>query len=172
MLFLSTAVVALFLAVETAVSLRHERALRARGAVEPPDDVHRWMRMAYPGCFIAMIVEGLWRGQPPVPVWWAGVALFAASKALKIWAIHALGPLWSFRVLVLPGAPLVTTGPYRRLRHPNYVAVAGELAAVALMFGAPVAGPVSIVGFGWLMRRRIAVEEKALTGRSDIETEK
>ena len=151
-----------FLLVETVVSLRHERALRMRGAFEPPGDVHRWMQVAYPASFVAMIGEGLWRGQPAPPVWWTGLALFLASKALKVWAIAALGPLWSFRVLILPGQALASRGPYRFLRHPNYVAVAGEFLSVALMFGAAIAGPIAAVAFGWLLRRRIQVEEEAL----------
>ena len=64
--------------------------------------------------------------------------------------------------MVRPGVPLVASGPYRWLRHPNYVAVAGELAAVALMSGARVAGPLGTLLFTLLMLRRISVEERAL----------
>ena len=69
-------------------------------------------------------------------------------------------------MLVLPGAPLVVTGPYRLLRHPNYVAVIGEIVAVAVALQAPVAGVVAALGFGWLIRRRIVVEERALAGHT------
>ncbi len=68
-------------------------------------------------------------------------------------------------MLVPPGAPLVAAGPYRWLRHPNYLAVAGEIAGAALLVGAFVSGALVLVGFGWLMRRRIAVEERALGRR-------
>ena len=86
----------------------------------------------------------------------------AVAKALKFWAIATLGPRWSYRVLVLPGAPLVTSGPYRLMRHPNYVGVMGELVAMALMTHARVTGAVGIVLFGWLLVRRIAAEERAM----------
>ena len=56
-----------------------------------------------------------------------------AAKALKFWAIASLGTRWTYKVLVMPGLPLVPTGPYRWLRHPNYVGVVGELVAMALM---------------------------------------
>jgi len=69
---------------------------------------------------------------------------------------------WTFRVLVLPGSPLVASGPYRWLRHPNYLAVIGELAGVAATVWAPITGVVAGLGFGWLIRRRIRVEEQAL----------
>ena len=62
----------------------------------------------------------------------------------------------------MPGAPLIVHGPYRYLRHPNYVAVIGELAAVALMTGAAKTGPVATIAFCALMLKRIAVEERAL----------
>jgi methyltransferase len=150
------------LAGEALLSLRHERALRARGAVEPPGDVHFPMALAYPAAFLAMGLEGAWRLRPPDRWFAAGVLLWLASKGLKYAAIRALGARWCFRVLVPPGAPLVGRGPYRALRHPNYVAVIGELVAVALMCAAPIAGVVSAAGFGLLIRRRIRVEERAL----------
>ena len=65
-------------------------------------------------------------------------------------------------MLVLPSAPLVTTGPYAYLRHPNYVAVFGEIGGFALMVGAGITGVVSLVAFAVLVRKRIAVEEQAL----------
>ena len=87
---------------------------------------------------------------------------FVLAKALKYWAITTLGPRWTFRVLVLPSAPLVATGPYRWLRHPNYVAVAGELIGAALVMSSGITGVVSLAVFGWLMLRRIVVEDRAL----------
>ena len=150
--------------VEARRASLNERALRARGAIEPPGDVYKMMRVAYPAAFLAMIAEGFFRGRPAAPALTSGVLLFGAAKALKWWAILTLGPFWTFRVIVVPGAPLVTGGPYRYLRHPNYVAVAGELAAVALMTGAVVTGPLGIVGFAALMLKRVAVEERALQG--------
>ena len=65
----------------------------------------------------------------------------------------------------MPSAPLIATGPYRFLRHPNYVAVIGELIGAALVLSSPVAGMLALAVFGWLMLRRIAVEDRAL-GRS------
>ena len=148
--------------LEARRSARNTTRLRARGAVEPPGDVYRQMQVAYPLSFLAMIAEGLLRasGERARPA--AGAALYVAAKALKYWAIAALGPRWSFRVLVPPGEPPVVRGPYRVLRHPNYVAVAGELAGTAMMAGAPIAGAIATAGFGALMLARVRVEERAL----------
>jgi methyltransferase len=145
---------------EAWLAARNERQQRARGGIEPPGDVYRLMRVAYPAAFAAMIAEGAW---DPSHAWWfAGLAVFAAAKALKWWAVAALGSAWTFRVIVRPGTTLVTRGPYRLLRHPNYVAVVGELVGVALMSGARVSGFLMTVIFCNLMLRRIAVEDRAL----------
>jgi len=150
--------------VEARLAAVNERAQLARGGVEPPGDVYAIMRVAYPLVFLAMIAEGYWRDSVFTPFGWplAGFAIFVAAKAAKWWAIASLGDAWTFRVVVRPGVPLVRSGPYRWLRHPNYVAVAGELVGLALMSGARIAGPLGTAGFAVLMWRRISVEERAL----------
>jgi methyltransferase len=156
--------IGVFMAAEARVSARNEGALRARGAREPRDDVYRWMQFAYPGAFVVMGVEGFFRGGSSSGAQsLAGGTLLFAAKALKYWAIASLGPSWSFRVLVVPGAPLVTHGPYRFLRHPNYVAVIGELIGAATLLNARLAGPLVALVFAELIRRRVTVEERALS---------
>jgi methyltransferase len=152
----------LIMAGEAALSAFNERQLRARGAVEPPGDVINTMRLAYPISFVAMGIEGALTGPAPRDMMMYGLALFGLAKALKLWAIASLGWRWSFRVLVLPDAPLVTSGPYRFLSHPNYLAVVGEMVSVALIVWAPITGILATIGFGWLMIKRIAVEDRAL----------
>lgn len=147
---------------ETGRSGRNERRLRAAGAAEPAGDVYRAMAVAYPAAFVAMVGEGVVRGASADRGFIAGLAVFAAAKALKYWAIVSLGDRWTFRVLVPPQSTRVTGGPYRWLSHPNYVAVAGELAGVGIALHALVTGPIAVAGFGWLMLRRIRVEERAL----------
>src|SRR5262249_49912046 len=109
--------------VEALRAARNERLQRARGGIEPPDDVYTQMQIAYPGAFVAMLLELAWRSRPPVEVLTAGAVVFAFAKALKWWAILTLGSAWTFRVIVVPGTPLVARGPYRLFRHPNYIAV-------------------------------------------------
>ena len=122
-----------FLLAETRISSANTRRLRAAGASEPAGDPYLGLAVLYPAAFLLMGVEGLWRAAGAAgptstggPSWAAsGVVLFAASKALKYWAIRTLGHRWSFRVMILPGRPLVTGGPYRYVDHPNYLAVVG-----------------------------------------------
>ena len=148
--------------VEAWLARRNERAQRAAGGVEPRGDVYPVMAVVYPVSFLAMIGEGAVRGVAPHARVAVGVTAFLLGKALKWWAIVSLGQAWTFRVLVVPGAARVTRGPYRFIRHPNYLGVVGELAGVALMAGAQIAGPIATGVFGLLMIRRVQVERSAL----------
>lgn len=159
---LALTAVLLMMAGEYALSRHNERILRERGAIEPADDVIGIMRWAYPGCFAAMAIEGAWFGPATPEALSIGLAIFGFAKALKIWAISTLGIRWTFRVLVLPGASLVSRGPYAVLRHPNYVAVIGEIIGIALLVWAPFTGALSVGGFSALLSRRIRVENRAL----------
>jgi methyltransferase len=156
------AVVFVPMLVEARIAWRHDRVLRAAGAVEPAGDVYQLMQFAYPVCFLAMAAEAWIRGPRVGSTLTGGVLVFAVSKGLKYWAIATLQSRWTFRVLVPPGSSRVTTGPYRFLRHPNYLAVMGELIGVALMAGAPIGGVASIAGFGLLILARIRIEDRAL----------
>ena len=155
-------VVLLLMLVELRISRSNERTLRGLGAVDADDRVYRSMRWAYPGSFVLMAVEGALRGNEPTAIAWWGLGLFVVAKGLKGWAIASLGPRWTYRVLVLPGAPLVTSGPYALMRHPNYVGVIGELIGMALMVGARISGPIATLFFAALLRQRITAEEHAL----------
>jgi methyltransferase len=152
--------------VEAARAARNERRQLSRGGREPSGDVYPLMRLAYPAAFIVMLLEQ--RAGPPPRVFAAGAALFAIGKTLKWWAILTLGPAWTFRVIVVPGDARVAVGPYRFLRHPNYAGVVGELVGVALMTGARVTGPIVLVLFGLLLKKRIIVEERALSAGGPV----
>ena len=159
--FILLAVVFVPMLIEARLAAINERAQRARGGIEPPGDVYQVMRIVYPGVFLAMIAEGAWL--PGHAYVLAGAAVFVAAKILKSSAIASLGEAWTFRVVVRPGVPLITAGPYKWLRHPNYVAVVGELVGVALMSGARVVGPLGTILFGVLMLKRIRIEDHALS---------
>jgi len=159
---IALALMLLAMLLELGVSRTHERGLRAQGAVAPPDPVYRSMRWVYPGTFLAMTLESLAAGRFDIRLAVAGAVLLIAAKIFKAWAIHSLGNRWTYRVFVLPHAPLVTRGPYRWIRHPNYMAVVGELVGFAILVGARWTGPASVLLFGSLLRQRIRSEEQAL----------
>ncbi len=90
------------------------------------------------------------------------IGLAVATQALRWWCIATLGPRWNTRVIVVPGLPRITAGPYRWLRHPNYVAVVTEGIALPLIHGAAITAVLFTVLNAWLLKVRIGVEEEAL----------
>jgi methyltransferase len=95
------------------------------------------------------------------------LALALAAQVLRYWAIRTLGPRWNVRVIVVPGAPVVTGGPYRFLRHPNYVAVVVEGFAIPLIHGAWGTALVFSAANALLLVVRIRCEERALAAHCD-----
>lgn len=149
-------------ASELILSARNARRLRALGAVEHGAG-HFPLLVAVHVLFpAALAAEVFLLGAQPGRLWPVWLALWLAAEALRYAAIAALGDRWNVRIWVLPGAPLVRSGPYRFLRHPNYAAVILELLAAPLMFGAwRTALGISILNL-LVLRIRIRAEEEAL----------
>lgn len=165
-LLLLSAVIFGLMLVEAHRASGNERAQRARGGIEPRHDVYPFLQVAYPGVFLLMLGEGLFHAPPSTVQLGLGGLALVVGKLLKWWAIVTLGPCWTFRVIVVPGTTPVVGGPYRLLRHPNYVGVVGELLGVSLLAGAPVAGVLGTLLFSGLMVLRVRVENRALEGLS------
>jgi methyltransferase len=152
-------------AIERLYALRNERRLRAAGAREIAPEVFLWMVPIYALHFAGALLERGWRGAPPAIGWTVAMAgLFVASKALKLWAIRSLGRLWTMRVFIPSPPVVVTSGPYRFLRHPNYVAVIGEILGLTLAGGAWRTAALCGGAFALILRRRVRSEEAALFG--------
>ena len=152
--------------LEARRSARNENWLRAAGAREPANDVYAAMQVAYPASFLAMTAESWLRDSRVTLVAVVGVVVFVLAKAIKYWAIATLGDRWTFRVLVPPGSQRTLRGPYRWLRHPNYIGVAGEIVGFALLAQSPISGAIATGVFALLLIARIRVEERALGPRS------
>ena len=158
------ALVALERLAELVVATRHARWAFARGGVE-------WGRGHYPpmvalhtALLVACVVEAHAGDRPFIPaLGWTALALAVGSQALRWWCIATLGRRWNTRVIVVPGLPPVTRGPYRLLSHPNYVAVAVEGIALPLIHTAWVTAAVfTVLNAVLLLRFRIPTEERAL----------
>jgi methyltransferase len=96
---------------------------------------------------------------------WPLLAVFVLLQAARIWVVATLGPYWTTRVLSLPGAPLVRRGPYRWVRHPNYLIVTAEIAVLPLAFDAWAIAIAFSLANALLLYHRIGIEEGALAGR-------
>jgi methyltransferase len=112
---------------------------------------------------VACVAEVAVADRPFLPwLGWPMLALVVASQALRWWCVATLGHQWNTRVIVVPGLPLVSAGPYRWLRHPNYVAVVVEVVALPLVHTAWVTALVFTLANAAVLAVRIPVEERAL----------
>lgn len=148
---------------ELVVSQRHAAWARARGGVEHGAGHYPWMVLLHTGLLVACLAEAWLLDRPWLPVLGTTMlAVVVAAQALRWWCIRTLGPQWNTRVIVVPGLPLVTGGPYRLMRHPNYVAVVAEGIALPLVHGSWVTALVFTVLNAWLLTVRIRTEDAAL----------
>lgn len=153
------ALVAVQRLAELAFARRNTRALRAAGAREHGAAHYPAMVAMHAAWLGAMAWAAL--GQT---VAWGWVAAYLLLQVARLWTIRTLGPRWTTRILILPDAPLITGGPFRLLRHPNYVVVALELALVPLALDAPRLALTFALLNAAMMRVRVRAEEKALYG--------
>jgi methyltransferase len=149
--------------VELRVARSHDKASFAHGGVEFGRSHYPLMVALHVGFLLGCVAE-VWLLDRPFLPWlgWPMLVLLVAAHALRWWCIRALGQQWTTRVIVVPGAGLVTSGPYRYLRHPNYVAVVLEGIALPMVHTAWVTALVFTVLNGALLTVRIRVEERGL----------
>jgi methyltransferase len=162
------AVVAGMRLVELAVSRRNIRRLAARGAIEVGRSLYPWMVAVHASFLVACLAEVWLIGRPFEPVLSSfALGALVGAAALRWWVVATLGGRWSTRVFILPGAAPVTGGPFRRLRHPNYLAVIIEFVALPMVHTAWLSALVFSILNGLVLRGRIRTEEAALAEHGD-----
>ncbi|HET7752652.1 MAG TPA: isoprenylcysteine carboxylmethyltransferase family protein [Anaeromyxobacteraceae bacterium] len=150
---------------ELLLSRRNARRATAAGAVEVGRG-HYAVMVPFHAAFLgACVAEAVAFPEPPPRAAAVAAALAVAAQALRWWSVSALGPRWNTRILVVPGDVPVRRGPYRFLRHPNYVAVAVELAALPLAWGSWRTALAFSIGNALLLAVRVPAEERALGER-------
>jgi len=149
--------------LELFLSRRNARQAVAAGAIEAGRG-HYPVMVAFHSLFLLSCAAEVLLVPRAFPgaLGWAALGVAVLAQGLRYWAVVSLGPRWNTRVLVWPGVPPVTSGPYRFLRHPNYLAVVLEMVAVPLVDGAWVTALVFSLGNLLLLAVRIRSEEKAL----------
>jgi methyltransferase len=152
---------------ELRVARRNGRAALARGGREYGAAHFPAMVALHTAFLIACPVEVLALHRPFLP-WLAGPAITAvlAAQALRYWCVLTLGDRWNVRIVVVPNAPLSSAGPYRWLRHPNYLAVAVEMLALPLVHSAWLTAAVFSLANAAMLRVRIHTEDAALGRRT------
>ncbi|QPB20350.1 isoprenylcysteine carboxylmethyltransferase family protein [Rhizobium sp. 007] len=142
---------------ELVLSRRNTAALLAKGARETGAEHYPYMVALH-----AAWIGGLWllASDRPVNLVWFGI--FMLLQILRLWVLATLKERWTTRIIVLPEAPLVRSGPYRFIRHPNYAVVAGEIAVLPLAFGMPLYAAAFTILNALMLAIRIRAENAAL----------
>ena len=157
---------ALLLALVTAERLgelwlarRNTTALIAGGAVEHAPGHYPLIVLLHTAWLV-----GLWllAWSAPINMFWLGI--FLILQILRVWTLGTLGPRWTTRIIVQPGAPLVARGPYKWISHPNYVVVIGEIAVLPLCLGLPWYALAFSLANAAVLTIRIRAENAALAG--------
>ena len=153
------------------LSTRNARRALARGGVEAESRGFYSLMVATHAAFLAAAAIEVTHHDPPFLPALAGpmLALVAGAMALRYWAVRSLGERWNTRVVVVPGEPAVVAGPYRYVRHPNYVAVAVEMFALPLVHTAWRTAALFSAANALLLWRRIEHEETALRRHADYD---
>jgi methyltransferase len=146
---------------ELLLSRRNTARLLARGAVEVGASHYPLLVLLHAAWLISLWIFG--RNQE---VSWLALAGFAALQGVRLWVLISLGSRWTTRIVVLPVEPLIVSGPYRYLSHPNYAIVAGEVALLPLALNLPWLALVFLVLNGFALAVRTRIEARALAAIS------
>jgi methyltransferase len=166
-LALLVAVAALRL-VELRISRQHQAEMLGRGAAKVDEPRFRWMVVLHTAVLIGSAVEVVFLHRPFIPLL-AGVmfAIFLAANAVRWWVIRTLGEHWNVQVVDSTRLGVVTSGPFRFVRHPNYAAVFAEMIALPMIHTAWITALVGTVGHIIVLSQRLSTEERVLFANAD-----
>lgn len=145
---------------ELYIAARNERRLRQEGAVEYGSAHYPVMVCLHAFFFVSLLAEYYLSG--PYSYHTAIIALYLLLVLLKAWVISSLGRFWNTRILRIPGAPLIAKGPYRFVKHPNYIIVIAEIIVIPMAFGLYRTAIVFSLLNAAMLYVRIGVENRAL----------
>ncbi len=155
--------VSLLRLVELRISKRHQKEMAARGAAKIDEPKFRWMVLLHTTVLLAAAVEVVLLRRPFIP-WLAApmFAVFLAANAVRWWVIRSLGTHWNVQVVDSARLGVVTSGPFRYVRHPNYAAVFAEMLALPLIHTAWITAVVGAIAHIGVLAQRLSTEERVL----------
>ncbi|MBA4536142.1 hypothetical protein H1Z61_03045 [Bacillus aquiflavi] len=148
---------------ELLIAKRNEKWMKQQGALEFGEDHYLLLVMMHVFFFISLIVEVQVLETTISPIWQLLLILFSLTQVLRLWALTSLGKYWNTKIIVQPKANIVIKGPYRFMKHPNYVVVTLELLIIPFLFQAYITAVVFSLMNAIILSIRISVEEQALT---------
>jgi methyltransferase len=160
--------VALLRFVELRISKRHQEEMIARGAAKVPEPRFRWMVLLHTAVLVGAAVEVVVLKRPFIP-WLAApmFLIFLAANAVRWWVIRTLGEHWNVQVMDSTRLGVVTSGPFRYVRHPNYAAVFAEMLALPLIHTAWITAIAGTIAHMGVLAQRLSTEERVLFANPD-----
>jgi methyltransferase len=157
--------------VELQISKRHQREMAARGAAKVDEPKFRWMVLLHTAVLIGAALEVVLLRRPFL-LWLAApmFVLFLVANAVRWWVIRSLGSHWNAQVVDSTRLGVVTSGPFRYVRHPNYAAVFTELLALPLIHTAGVTAVLGAIAHIAVLSQRLSTEERVLFANPDYRT--
>jgi len=153
---------------ELAISRKNQKKMQERGATRVAEPRFPWMVILHVAVFIAAGAEVIFLHRPLIPALAVTMcALFLLSNALRWWVIGTLKSHWNVQVMDSARLGVVSDGPYRWVRHPNYAAVFFELVSLPLIYSAWITAIFAAIGNAWVLHNRLAVEDKILLANPD-----
>ncbi len=149
--------------IELLIARRNERIVKSNGAREYDQKGYKLIVLMHIAFFISLISEYVSFGKTLNHYWIPLVILFLLAQALRYWAITSLGYYWNTKILVTPNTSPISRGPYKYIRHPNYLAVIVEIAVIPLIFSCYLTSIIFTILNLIVLRRRIQIEEQALS---------
>ncbi|MBT2695104.1 isoprenylcysteine carboxyl methyltransferase family protein [Bacillus sp. ISL-55] len=156
---------------ELVIARKNEAWMKDQGAVEFGQGHYPAMVSIHTAFFISFILEVNLLGKNLSDYWPVLLALFIFTQTMRIWALASLGRFWNTKIIILPGANVIKRGPYKIIKHPNYLIVAIELIVIPLMFNAYITLAVFTLLNILILSIRIPAEEKALRELTKYESE-
>lgn len=157
------ALVAIVRLVELRISQKHQRTMIAEGALRVPERRYSAMVLLHTGVLAGAALEAVFLRRPFIPALAAPMCvLFVASNAVRVWVIRTLGKHWNVQVMNSAPLGVVSSGPYRWVRHPNYSAVFVELIALPLIHTAWITAIGAAIGNAWVLHSRLSAEDRML----------
>ncbi|MBT2639035.1 MULTISPECIES: isoprenylcysteine carboxyl methyltransferase family protein [unclassified Bacillus (in: firmicutes)] len=156
---------------ELVIARKNEAWMKAQGAIEFGQGHYPAMVSIHTAFFIFFILEVIFFDKNLSGYWPALLALFIFTQVMRIWSLSSLGRFWNTKIIILPGANVIKRGPYKIIKHPNYLIVAIELIVIPLMFNAYITMAVFTLLNILILSIRIPAEEKALRELTMYESE-
>lgn len=155
--------------IELVIAKSNENWMKKRGGIETGQEHYKWFVIVHCLFFVAIYLEAWLFGREDFSVNYILLSIFLLTQFLRAWCIVSLGRFWNTKIIVLPRVALIRKGPYKYVKHPNYIIVGIELLVIPLLFGAYLTAVIFPIIHLVLLKIRIPNEEKALRMSYDVQ---